>query len=296
MPIRPQPSLPTLAFFTLTLLTLAASVATAAEEPTVKELTAQIRAATRTGKIDEALKLCDQAIKLEPANASLYGMRAQIFDYQKKYDAAIADFTKAIEIKPAAELYQRRGETHFRACKFKESVADFDKVVAADPDREPHHWQRGISHYYAEEYRKGVRQFELHKEVNAEDVENAIWHFLCKTKADGIDKARKALIPIRGDGRPWAMTVYNLFREQAKPAEVLENAVKGEINDNVRNDNLFYSHLYLALYYDAIGSSSGALEHITIAVEKYQSAHYMGDVARVHLKVLQKKAEDAKKK
>ena len=277
-------------------LLLAASVAPAADEPTVKDLIAQIRAATRAGMVDEALKLCDQAIKLDGANAQLYGMRAQIFDYQKKYGEAIADFTKAIEIKPLPELYQRRGETHFRACKFKESVADFDKVVAADPDREPHHWQRGISHYYAGEYIKGTRQFELHKEVNPEDVENAIWHFLCKAKADGVEKARKALIPIRGDGRPWAMTVYNLFREQAKPADVLENAVKGETNERVRNDNLFYSHLYLALHYDAIGSSNGALEHITIAVEKYQSAHYMGDVARVHLKVLQKKAEDAKKK
>ncbi len=282
--------------FAFALLASAAASRAADEQPSVKDLMTQIRAATRAGKVDEAMKLCDQAIKLDASNHQVYGMRAQIFDYQKKYDEAIADFTKAIEIKPLPELYQRRGETHFRACKFKESVADFDKVVAADPDREPHHWQRGISHYYAGEYIKGVRQFELHKEVNPEDVENAIWHFLCKAKADNLDKARKGLIPIRDDGRPWAMTVYEMFREKAKPQDVLENATKGELNERVRNDNLFYSHLYIALYYDAIGSSNGALEHIKIAVEKYQSAHYMGDVARVHLKVLLKKAEESKKK
>ncbi len=245
----------------LVLAFLAASPLPAtAQEETVKDLVPKIRAATREGRIKEALELCDKAIKLDGANPQLYGMRGQVLDFLKKYNEAIADFDKAISIKAGNDLYQRRGETHFRAGNFKESVADFDKVVAGDLNREAHHWQRGISHYYAGMYKEGVNQFELHKEVNPQDVENAIWHFLCKAKVDGVDKARNALIAIRDDGRPWAMTVYSMFRGNAKPQDVLDNATKGETNEKVRNDNLFYSHLYIALYHDAVGARAEALD------------------------------------
>jgi hypothetical protein len=71
------------------------------------------------------------------------------------------------------------------------------------PEQDPHHWQRGLCYYYAEEYEKGKAQFERHQTVNSQDVENAVWHFLCAVRAPGgnLAAAQKELIPIEGDGR-----------------------------------------------------------------------------------------------
>jgi len=49
------------------------------------------------------------------------------------------------------------------------------------------------------------------------------------------------------------------------------------------HQRLFYAHLYLGLYSEAVGDETQAREHITKAVHEYAGADYMSDVARVHL-------------
>ena len=97
--------------------------------------------------------------------------------------------------------------------RVKESVADFDKFLEARPDQRPQHWQRGIALYYAGQFEDGAKQFEIHKTVNANDVENAAWHFLCVARWKGVEAARAGLIPIEGDGRVPMMTVHKMFAE-----------------------------------------------------------------------------------
>jgi hypothetical protein len=46
--------------------------------------------------------------------------------------------------------------------------------------------------------------------------------------------------------------------------------------------------LYLGLYYDAVGDSRKAFEHMNLAGGKYRLG-YMGDVAHVHAEMLRKK-------
>ena len=229
-----------------------------------------IAALTATGSVSVVLADADG-----PADESL-----------RRYDRAIADLDRAIERDPnAADAYQTRGEMHFKAGHIRESIADFDRFLEFRPERKPHHWQRGISYYYAGEYEKGVRQFELHKTVNPRDVENAVWHYLCKAKVSGPEKARAALIEISNDGRPWAMTVYRMYQGKVTPRQALADAKRIGDTPTQRRNNLFYTHLYVGLYHESMGREDEALEQIRIAVEKYPSPHYMGDVARVALQL-----------
>jgi len=105
-------------------------------------------------------------------------------------------------ILPAQEspdaLFQR-GVDAFFAAKPKESVAAFDKLIALEPGAKPQLWQRGLSLYYAGDFKGGRDQFEAHQTVNGNDVENAAWHFLCIAKGEGVEAARKVFIPIEGD-------------------------------------------------------------------------------------------------
>jgi lipoprotein NlpI len=182
-------------------------------------------------------------------------------------------------------FYQQRGVQHFKAGRIRESIADFDRYLEMRPDQEPFHWQRGISYYYAREFAKGVAQFESHKTVNPEDVENAIWHYLCKARLEGSEKARGALLEIRRDRRPWAMKVYAMYQGRATSQEVLRHAQTASRSEQEKQSNLFYSHLYIGLFHESEGRSDEALKHVRIATEQYPSSHYMGHVARVHLLV-----------
>ncbi len=183
--------------------------------------------------------------------------------------------------------FERRGEERFFDGKITQSIADFDQYITLNPDREPHHWQRGISYYYAKLYKKGKAQFEVHQTVNSQDVENAVWHFLCAVRApDGnVESARKIFIPIDSDQRIPMKEIHSLFSGKGNAEAVLEAAKSGNPSaDNLRNQ-MCYAHLYLGLYYEALGQEEKSAKHIRLAAVDFKMDHYMGKVAQVHAKL-----------
>ena len=169
----------------------------------------------------------------------------------------------------------------FEKGRFAESAAAFDSLAKAAPDQAPYLWQRGITLYYAGRYDDCRRQFESHRTVNPDDVENAAWHFLCVARAESPAKARAALLPVGPDARMPMREVYQMFRGTLTPEQVLAAA-------GSQPDAQFYGHLYVGLYLEALGMKERALEMIKIAAadrfERYGG--YMHMVARVHLRAL----------
>jgi lipoprotein NlpI len=187
-------------------------------------------------------------------------------------------------------VLQSRGVEHFRQARIAESIADFNRQIELQPDEEPGHWQRGIAYYYLGEYEQGVRQFERHRTVNPQDVENAAWHFLCVMRAPGgsMDKARKALIPVTRDSRVPMAEIYQLFAGNMTPEEVLR------VGDEKGGAAKFYADLYVGLFYEALGRKDESLRLIAQAADNpAASKNYMGDVARLHLILRKKTASPA---
>lgn len=181
-------------------------------------------------------------------------------------------------------LFQEGVQAFFDA-KPKESVAAFDKLIALEPPAAPQLWQRGLSLYYVEDYKEGRKQFELHQTVNGNDVENAAWHFICIAKSDGVDAARKVLIPISGDARVPMKEVHDLFAGKGSEIAVMKAAEATQYGEEARRNHLCYAHLYLGLYYEALGEAEKAKAHMTKAATDYRMDHYMGRVAQVHVKL-----------
>ncbi len=156
---------------------------------------------------------------------------------------AVADFDKAIEFDPKlAEAYDQRGSEHFKLGQIKGSLADFDKFLELRPDERNGHWRRGITLYYAGQFDEGRKQFEGYEKVDGatNDVENAVWHYLCNARAIGPAKARAALLKIGKDGRVPMMEVYALYGGKAKPDDVLAAARAGDPRPAELKQRLFY--------------------------------------------------------
>jgi lipoprotein NlpI len=169
------------------------------------------------------------------------------------------------------------------AGEFRESVAEFDRVAAAEPDRAPHLWERGIALYYAGRYEDCARQFESHRTVNPGDVENSAWHYLCVARGRGAAAARAALLPVEPDSRVPMMRIYALYKGEARVRDVLAEATAGHPPPDVLRGRMFYANLYIGLYYEAAGDAKRAREYIRKAAET-PGEHYMIGVARAHLK------------
>lgn len=248
----------------------------AAETNAWQPLLQQARAAWRTNSTT-ALALCDLAIAAGKTNAPAWFQRAAIHDYRREFDSARDDVVEGLRLDPrSSEGWEWRGMIEFKLRHFRDSVAAFDHLLELLPAQRPYQWQRGISLYCAGDYAEGRKQFELHQSVNPNDVENSVWHFLCVSRVDGVEQARKSMLKPGADPRPPMREILALFAGTGTADAVL-SAAQGR---RTQAEALFNAHLYLGLYFDAVGDKDRAREHLDKAAAM-APPHYMGEVAKV---------------
>lgn len=173
-----------------------------------------------------------------------------------------------------------RGIDAFLMGRVQESVTLFDQVAKQAPSVAPELWQRGIALYYVGRYADCRRQFESHRTVNPNDVENPAWHFLCVAKLESPARAKAALLPVGPDQRSPMREVYQMFQGTLPPEKVIEagrQSVSGR----------FFAELYVGLYYEATGNDAAALPHLRAAAADHYSraGGYMHRVAQLHPRV-----------
>ena len=120
-----------------------------------------------------------------------------------------------------------RAVSDFDRGRLEASAAGFDRVAELAPDVAPQLWQRGIALYYVGRYRDCREQFESHRTVNPNDVENAAWHFLCVAREESPASALAALLPVGPDPRAPMTEIYRMFRGEVTPEAVLAAGEQG---------------------------------------------------------------------
>ncbi len=86
-------------------------------------------------QFDNAIVAFDKLISIKP-NASSYLGRGNVFLAQKKYEAAISDFGKAIELDSKnADAYDARGKAYLQSDKSELGILDINRSIEIDPKR-----------------------------------------------------------------------------------------------------------------------------------------------------------------
>ncbi len=241
----------------------------------------------------KAAELAAAASKADPKSTDALQLLGSAQLGLRDNAAAVDTFTALLKLDPKdSGARDRCGDAHLKLGKFTEAVADYDAFLKDKPKFAPEHWRRGIALYYAAKFEDGVKQFETHKTVNPEDVENAAWHYLCNVKVAGKEKSQKALIDVTQDTRVPMAEIQKLYAGKLKPEDVLAAAEKTKADTALGKSARFYANLYVALWYDAEGEPKKVRTHLTDAVEKYKIGDYMWDVGNAHLLML--KAKDRK--
>ena len=213
---------------------------------------------------------------------------------QKNYELAVKKATEWIVAgHQRPEIFYYRGRWNFRLGHMRQSLADFDSFLSQRPGATSRLWERGITCYYAGKFAAGAKQFEQYQTYYSNDVENAVWRYLCQARIEGQDKARSAMLPIKFDRRIPMMEVYELFQGNGKADAVLERIATSEAEETVAREQRFNAHLYLGLFYDSEGDLAKARQHIDQAVKQYQDGHYMWAVAKQHQQHLRRRAKQA---
>ena len=165
-------------------------------------------------------------------------------------------------------------------------MASFNQLVAVAPRAMPQLWQRGIALYYAGRYDDCRKQFEAHRTVNPDDVENAAWHFLCVARAESPARARAALLPVGPTRACRCERCYELFRGKMTPEQVLPSGGLEPERPVLRPS------LCRSVQRGHWRRRRGRVQLETAASDRFRSAGgYMHMVARVHVARLSGYAE-----
>lgn len=260
--------------------TLLAVVPTAVAQGDPAESLAEALAALRGGDAAGAAGTATTVLQREgPPDPTALWIRGNARERLEEYAGAAADFDRLAHLEPSEPgILVALGGARFKAGDMEGSIEAFDAAAQLDESLAAQLWQRGISHYYSRRLDDCVRQFEIHRTVNPQDVENSVWHFLCVAARDGFERARSALIPVGRDGRVPMREVFRLFSGEGSAADVLRAAEKA----GGTGSPLFYAHLYLGLYHEAFGNTALSARHVGRAVDVRMPGNYMWQVARVH--------------
>jgi hypothetical protein len=105
----------------------------------------------RLNTFSSTLRLWDDAEKLVRNNTKVFGVdriyynRGTELGQLKRYEEAIADFSKAIAINPIDFEYGNRATAYYFLGRYQEALSDFDRAIALNPDNANSYYGRAMT-------------------------------------------------------------------------------------------------------------------------------------------------------
>jgi len=120
--------------------------------------------------------------------------------YRKKsrYDQAVNNFTKAIEVNPAdAEVYYNRGNAYYNKSQYRKAISDYTKAIELNPNYSKAYYNRGLAFYHTDQYELAINEFSRAIKINpnyAEAYDNRGFTYFVKlgNKIKGCADLKKA--------------------------------------------------------------------------------------------------------
>ncbi len=118
-------------------------------------------------RYDEGLAAINKAIELAP-RAAWYGNRGVLYSNQQKYELALADYSKAIEInRNFANAYMNRGNLYSNQQKYELALADYSKAIEINPNDAMAYNNRGNLYFAQQKYKLALADYEEAIKINS---------------------------------------------------------------------------------------------------------------------------------
>jgi len=106
----------------------------------------------------------------KPPDFAFYQNRANSNFVMGEYDAAIADYNKAVELNPKEpDIYFSRGLAHFNKQSYTPAIADFDKVIELDPKEAMAYFKRGNALEKTGNFEKALADYQKAVELDPDN-------------------------------------------------------------------------------------------------------------------------------
>ena len=197
----------------------------------------------RSAEFDEAIRDFTRAVELglkQTEDPGCYHDRGVAYLHTGAYYAAIADFTRVIELMPdEPEGYHVRGNMYLRISRFDEAAADLSRVLEMEANNVIARLQRGMAYEMAGDAASALSDYQgVRTSPGPNAAYAALWEYGLHRET-GQSEATEALLEAHTDARGdniWTDRLFDLFRGETSPDELLAAAV----TDDERAEAYYY--------------------------------------------------------
>jgi len=146
---------------------------------------------------DRIIEDCNEAIRIDPNDASAYKSRGDAYRDKGEFDLAIADYARMIRLDPsyawsnretidydraiegytqmirnnpdAVWLYKKRGELYFYKDDYDHTIEDYTQVIIANPNDAYAYRTRGYSYSEKKDYNRAIEDYTQAIRINNND-------------------------------------------------------------------------------------------------------------------------------
>jgi tetratricopeptide (TPR) repeat protein len=152
----------------------------------------------RLGRYEYALADSSRAIELDPKHLLAWNTRGDIYFKLRQYDRAIVEYSAAIAVDPKdAEAWFLRARTYSHAGKSEEAIADYAQGLKLDPKDTKAWVNRGTTYLERRQYEQGIadlsKAIELDKTLALAWNNRADAYFALRQFQKAVDDYSKAI-------------------------------------------------------------------------------------------------------
>ena len=123
------------------------------------------------GKFEDAIQDYNKAIDLNPNNASYYYNRGTTFANLEKFEDAIQDYNKAIDLNPNDEsVYYNRGVAFIYLNEYEKAIENLSKAIDLNPNKDSTYYNRGIAFTNLSDSEKAIKDFNKAIDLNSNNA------------------------------------------------------------------------------------------------------------------------------
>lgn len=143
-------------------------------------------------KYNDALLDCSKAIELDPTVGMYYNNRAMAYMKLNMPDEAINDYTQAIKVDSGLIIYGNRGLAYYRKKQYEAAIKDLSECLELTQNtitRKNCFINRGCSFYYLKKYEKAISDFNMALKINPKECDSYNNLAKCHYKLGNWNKA-----------------------------------------------------------------------------------------------------------
>ncbi len=115
---------------------------------------------------EQALTVINQAISLVPNNPNYYNEKYAVLSELKRYDEGLAAINQAINLAPRAAWYVNRGSLYYNQQKYELALSDWNKAIDINPNFADAYYNRGLLYSDQQKYELALADYSKAIDIN----------------------------------------------------------------------------------------------------------------------------------